>query len=97
MIFWWISNSRSCYFDKEIKSIGDNVNYNKLSFAGGNKTVYGFKNFKSLERLIKNFHNRNMTIDEEEIKQSNFFENIDKLRAYPACFLDIFTLRKAFL
>ena len=38
-----------------------------------------------------------MTIDKEEIKQNNFFENIDKLRAYPASFLDIFTLRKAFL
>ena len=38
-----------------------------------------------------------MTIDKEEIKQNNFFENIDKLRAYPASFLDIFTLKKAFL
>ena len=43
---------------KEFKSIGDNVNYDKLSFTGGNKKVYCFKNFKTLEKLIKDLHNR---------------------------------------
>ena len=46
---------------KEIKSIGDNADYDKLSFAGGNKNVCGFKNFKTLEKLIKDLDNRNMT------------------------------------
>ena len=36
---------------KEIKYIGDNADYDKLSFAGGNKNIYGFKNFKTLEKL----------------------------------------------
>ena len=32
---------------KEIKSIGQNVDYNKLSFTDGNKKLYGFENFNS--------------------------------------------------
>ena len=32
-----IFNSGSCCLIKEIKSIGDNVDYSKLSFEGGNK------------------------------------------------------------
>ena len=68
----------------EIKSIGDNVGYDKLLFAKGNKKVYSFNNFKTLEKLIKDLHNRNMTIDEAGIKQNEFAEKLDKLRAYPA-------------
>ena len=69
---------------KEIKTIGDNVDYDKLSFAGGNKKVYGFKNSKTLKKLIKDPHNRNMTIDKAEIKQNEFAEKHDDLRAFPA-------------
>ena len=42
--------------------------HGKLFFAGGNKNVYGFKNSKTPEKLIKYLHNRNLTIDEAEIK-----------------------------
>ena len=38
---------------KEIRDIGDNVDYAKSSFTGGNKKVYGLKNFKTLEKLIE--------------------------------------------
>ena len=69
---------------KEIKSIGDSVDYHKLSFESGNKKVYGFKNFETLEKLVKDLHNRNMRIDKVEIKQNEFAEKLDKLRAYPA-------------
>ena len=69
---------------KEIKSTEDNVGYEKLSFAVRNKKVYGFNNFKTLEKLIKYIYNRNMTIDEAEIKQNEFVGKLDKLRAYPA-------------
>ena len=69
---------------KEIKIIGDNDDYEKLSFACGNKEVYSFKNFKTLEKLIKYLHNRNITIGEAEIKQNKFVEDLDKLRACPA-------------
>ena len=69
---------------KEIKSTEDNVGYDKLSFAVRNKKFYGFNNFKILEKLIKDIYNRNMTIDEAEIKQNEFVEKLDKLRAYPA-------------
>ena len=69
---------------KEIKIIGDNGDYNQLSFVGGNKEVYSFKNFKTLKKLIKYLHNRNITIGEAEIKQNKFAEELDKLRAYPA-------------
>ena len=41
---------------KEIKSIGQNVDYNKLSFTGGNKKLYGFENFNSHEKLIKDIY-----------------------------------------
>ena len=68
----------------EIKSIGDNVGYDKLLLGKGNKKVYSFNNFKTLEKLIKDLHNRNMTIDEVGIKQNEFAEKLDKLRAYPA-------------
>ena len=69
---------------KEIKDIGDNVDYDKLFYTGGNKKPYGFKNFKTLEKLIKDIHNKNMTIDEARIKQSEFDEELDKLKAYSA-------------
>ena len=69
---------------KEIKSIGDSVDYHKLSFESGNKKVYGFKNFETFEKLVKDLHNRNMRIDKVEIKQNEFAEKLDKLRAYPA-------------
>ena len=45
---------------------------------------YSFKNFKTLEKLIKDLHNRNMTIDKAEIKQNEFPEKHDDLRAFPA-------------
>ena len=68
---------------KEIKSTGDNVDHHKLlSFAGGNKKVHDFKNFKTLGKLFKDLHNRNMTIDKAKIKQNEFAEKLDKLRAY---------------
>ena len=69
---------------KEIKSTEDNVGYEKLSFAVRNKKVYSFNNFKTLEKLIKDIYNRNMTIDEAEIKQNEFVGKLHKLRAYPA-------------
>ena len=69
---------------KEIKSTEVNVDYEKLSFAGGNKKSDSFHNFKTLEKFIMDIYNRNMTIDEAQIKQSKFAERLDKLRAYPA-------------
>ena len=48
---------------EEIKDIEDNVDYDKLFFTCGNKKDYGFKNFKTLEKLIKDIHNKNMAID----------------------------------
>ena len=50
----------------------------------------GFKNFKTLQKLIKDLHNRNITIDETEMKQDEFkslinqAKKFDKLKAYPA-------------
>ena len=69
---------------KETKTMEDNVGYSKLSFMGGNKKVYGYKNFRTLEKLIKDLIKRNMTIDEAEIKQNELAEKLEKLRAYPA-------------
>ena len=48
---------------KKIKSIENNVDYNKLSFTGGNKNVYCLDGFKTLEKLIKDILSKNMTID----------------------------------
>ena len=94
----WEQNQHKIYIDsfdknltlkaialsKEIKIIGDNFDYSKLSFTGDKKIVLGFKNFKTLENLIKDLFNKNMTTDEAEIKQRNFSEKPDKLRVYPA-------------
>ena len=63
---------------KEIKSIEENVDYNKLSFTGGLK-VYGLDSFKTFEKLIKDIRNKNMTIDEAEVKQNKFTEKLDEL------------------
>ena len=68
---------------KEIKDIGDNVDYGKILFTGGSKKVYGFKNFRMLEMLFKDIYNRNMTIDEVN-KKNEFAEKIGELRTYQA-------------
>ena len=69
---------------KEIKEIEDNVDYEKLFFTGGNKKVHCFKNFKTLEKLTSDIYRRNLKIDEAEMKQNKFFEELDKLKDYPA-------------
>ena len=69
---------------KEIKNIEENVNYDKLSFTGGNKKVYSLHSFKTFEKLIKDIRNKNTTMDEAEIKQNKFAEKLDELRADPA-------------
>ena len=68
----------------EIKEIGDNVDHEKLFFTGVNKNVHGFKNFKTLEKLTSDIYKRNTKIDEAEMKQNEFFEELDKLKDYPA-------------
>ena len=62
----------------------NSVDYDKLLFTGGNKKIYGFKNFRTLGKLIKSIYNRDMAIDEAEIKQNEFAGKIDELRAYSA-------------
>ena len=68
----------------EIKSLEDKNDDDKLSFIGGNKKLYDFKNFKISEKLIKDLYNRDLTIAEAETKQNEFAVNLDKLRAYRA-------------
>ena len=62
----------------------NSVDYDKLLFTEGNKKIYGFKNFRTLGKLIKSIYNRDMAIDEAEIKQNEFAGKIDELRAYSA-------------
>ena len=69
---------------REIKTIEKNVDYDKLSFTAGNKKVYGLDSFKTFEKLLKDIHDKNMTIDKAEVKQNGFTEKLDDLRAYPA-------------
>ena len=40
------------------------------------------KNFRTFEKLIKYLLHRNMVIDETEIKENEYVEKLDKLRAY---------------
>ena len=61
-----------------------NVDYDKLSFVGGNKKVYGLDSFTTFEKLMKDIRNKNLTIDKAEIKQNKFAEKLDELRVYPA-------------
>ena len=61
-----------------------NVYYDKLSFVGGNKKVYGLDSFTTFEKLMKDIRNKNLTIDKAEIKQNKFAEKLDELRVYPA-------------
>ena len=68
---------------KEIESLEDNVDYEKLFFTGDNKKVYGLDSFKTLEKLIKEILSKNMTVDEAETKQTKYTEKLDELRAYP--------------
>ena len=44
---------------------------------GGNKKVYGLDSFRTFEKLIKDIRNKNMTIDEAEVKQNIFGEKLD--------------------
>ena len=53
---------------KETKIIEENVDYDKLSFTGGNKKVYGLDSFKTFEKLIKDVRNKNMTIGRNKTK-----------------------------
>ena len=57
---------------KKIEIIEENVDYDKLSYTDGNKKSYGFKNCKTLKKLIKDLHNKNMTVYKAEIKQNEF-------------------------
>ena len=57
---------------KEIKSTEDNVGNDKLSFAVRNKNVYGFNNFKKLEKLIKDISSKSMAKDKAKTKQNKF-------------------------
>ena len=61
-----------------------NVDYDNLSFVGGNKKVYGLDSFTTFEKLMKDIRNKNLTIDKAEIKQNKFAEKLDELRVYPA-------------
>ena len=69
---------------KEIKDIGDNVDYDKLIFTGGNKKPCRLKNLKTLEKLSKDIYNGDMAIDEADIKPNEFAKQLDELKAYPA-------------
>ena len=71
-------------FIKEIKSIEENVDYDKISFTGGNKKVYSIDSFKTFEKLIQDILNINMTVDKPERKQNKFSEKLHRLRAYTA-------------
>ena len=53
---------------KETKIIEESVDYDKLSFTGGNKKVYGLDSFKTFEKLIKDIRNKNMTIGRNKTK-----------------------------
>ena len=69
---------------KEIKSIEENVDYDKLSFTVSNKKVYSLDSFKTFETLIKDIRNKNIPIDKVETKQNKLAEKLDDLRAYIA-------------
>ena len=60
-----------------------NVDYDKLSFVGGNKKVYGLDSFTTFEKLMKDIRNKSRN-SKAEIKQSKFAEKLDELRVYPA-------------
>ena len=68
---------------KEIKIIEENVDYEKLSFTGSSRKVYGLDSFKTFEKLIKDVRNKNMTIDKTQEKQNKFADKLDDLRAHP--------------
>ena len=48
------------------------IGYDKLSFTGDNKNVYGLESFKKLDKLIKEIPSKSMAIDEAKMKQNKF-------------------------
>ena len=54
---------------KEIKSIEENVDHDKLSFTVGNNKVSSLDSFKTFETLIKDIRNKNTPIDKAETKK----------------------------
>ena len=52
-----------------------NVDYDKLSFVGGNKKVYGLDSFTTFEKLTKDIRNKSRN-SKAEIKQNKFAENL---------------------
>ena len=62
-------SSKAVALVKKIKDIEDNADFNKLISTGGNKKDYGFKNLKTLEKLIKDIYKGNVAIDKVEIKK----------------------------
>ena len=61
---------------KEIKSVENYVDYDKLSFTDFSKNFYGFVSFKIFVKLIKELYNEDMIIDKAEAKQNEFAENL---------------------
>ena len=69
---------------KEIKSIEENIDHDKLSFTVGNNKVSSLDSFKTFETLIKDIRNKNTPIDKAETKKNKLAEKLDDLRAYMA-------------
>ena len=69
---------------KEIKTIEKNVNYKKLSFTGGNKVAYDFRDFKTFSDLFSNLRFKKMSIDDAEMMQNEFNSKLNDLRKYSA-------------
>ena len=55
--------SKAIAFIEEIRSIEENVDYDKFLFIGGNKKVYGLDSFETFEKLNKDIRYKNTTID----------------------------------
>ena len=62
-------SSKAVALVKKFKDIEDNADFNKFISTGGNKKDYGFKNLKTLEKLIKDIYKGNVAIDKVEIKK----------------------------
>ena len=67
---------------EEIKSLQENVGYKKLKFAGGNNIEYDFSNYKTFNDFFNDIHCRRMTIDQAEIRQNNFNNELILLNDY---------------
>ena len=66
----------------KIRSIQKDDDNRKLKITGGNNLTYNFSHYKTFKELFRDIYYRNMSINEAERRQNEFYGVLNVLRRY---------------